>query len=76
MKQKKKQKKIKKICIKKSNINVREILRLKPSPQARFIPSPSPTSPTPSHDLISFLITLNGEKNHQNLKTLTIQGEN
>ena len=45
-----------------------------PSHQARF--TLSPTSPTPSHSPISFLITKNGAKNYQNLKTWTTQGEN
>ena len=33
-------------------------------------------SPTPSHGLISFLITQNGAKSYQNLETSTIPGEN
>ena len=50
------------------------ILLVIPSPQARF--TPSPTSPTPSHGPISFLITQHGAENYQTLETSTISGEN
>ena len=47
-----------------------------PSPQDRFTSSPYPTSPTPAHGPMTFLIIQNGAENHQNLETSTIQGEN
>ena len=52
------------------------IFMLITSPQARFTPFPTPAFPTPSHSLFRFLITPNGAENYQNLKILTIQGEN